>query len=115
MHTLCTRHIKCQLCREARSSKGGEKNVSLNAALIALCFIDEIIQDKNWFTHRELISFGIVRGMCEVPTQMMVSLVQEHPEGHLKILLDSAAPEINRSAIPARSHCCVCAMLPLGH
>lgn len=52
MHTLCTRHIKSQLCREA-ASKGG--NISLNAALIALCFIDEIIQDK----HRLVYSQGV--------------------------------------------------------
>lgn len=34
-------------------------------------------------TYKELMSLGIVRGICEVPTQMIVSLEQEHPEGHL--------------------------------
>lgn len=45
----------------------------------------------SWsFTHSELISFGMVRGICEAPTQMMVSLEQEHPEGHLKFFFDAA-------------------------
>lgn len=51
-------------------------------------------EETRLFTHSELISFGIVRGICEVPTQMMVSLEQEHPEGHLKFLLHSAAPQM---------------------
>lgn len=35
-------------------------------------------------SYRELMSAGTVRGMKEDPTQMMVSVVQVHPEGHLK-------------------------------
>lgn len=34
-------------------------------------------------SYRELMSAGTVRGMKEDPTQMMVSVVQVHPEGHL--------------------------------
>lgn len=68
-----------------------------------------------WVTYSELISFGIVRGICEVPTQTIVSLEQEHPEGHLKFLLDSAAPQMYKSANPASSHCLVSAMVILAH
>lgn len=50
-----------------------------------------------------------------MPTQTIVSLEQEHPEGHLKFLLDSAAPQIYRSANPASSHCLVRAMLIPAH
>lgn len=62
-------------------------------------------------THSEWISLGISRGICVVPTQMIVSLEQEHPEGHLKYLLTSATPQIHRRANPATSHCLVHAIL----
>lgn len=34
------------------------------------------------------MSLGIVRGMRDEPTQMMESVVQVHPEGHLNIRFD---------------------------
>lgn len=67
----------------------------------------------RFVTHSELMSFGMVLGICAVPTQMMVSLVQVHPEGHLKTFLDSAAPQTNTRAKAARSQCPVCVMLLL--
>lgn len=78
-----------------------------------LAFIKEIIRINNddnnccllkrLVTHSELISFGIVRGIWEAPTQTMVSLEQEHPEGHLKFFLDCAASQTYRNASPASS------------
>lgn len=58
--------------------------------LAVFCFPEDIGSDIKT-TYSELISLGIVGGICEVPTQMMVSLEQVHPEGHLKFLLDSVA------------------------
>lgn len=73
--------------------------------IIEKCTMFTILELKLCCTYKELISVGIVLGICEVPTQMMVSLEQEHPEGHLKTLLDSTAgPEAMRSRTLIRSH-----------
>lgn len=49
-------------------------------------------------------SLGTVRGIGVLPTQMMVSLVQAHPEGHLKFLL---APDVTRKHASTNSIRCV--------
>ena len=55
----------------------------------------------------------MVRGIAVVPTQMMVSLEQEHPEGHLKFLLELTArlKPMRRKLI--NSHCFRNAMMQM--
>ncbi len=50
-------------------------------------FANKLLVEHN-ITYRELMSLGIDRGMRGEPTQMIESVVQVHPEGHLNIRFD---------------------------
>lgn len=80
---FCTKHY------DARSvSKHKYRLFSTMFDKIINIFANKLLVEQKYHTYRELMSLGIVRGMRDEPTQMIESVVQVHPEGHLNTRFD---------------------------
>lgn len=80
---FCTKHY------DARSvSKHKYRLYPTMTDKIIKMFANKLLVEQKYHTYRELMSLGTVRGMRDEPTQMIESVVQVHPEGHLNIRFD---------------------------